>query len=100
MLSEQINTTTNRLIYENKTSFQVLSPGVDGFYGGRIASEVTSVPTLILFTSKGNPCSINGPGFQKLGGSPLILPEHGNKRPMQDDAGNVIDKNTLGENIL
>ncbi len=100
MLSEQINTNTSRLFYENKSSFQILSPGVDGFFGGRVASEVTSVPNLILFTSKGNPCSINGAGFAKLGGSPLILPEHGTKRPMQDDAGNMIDKNTLGDNIL
>ncbi len=100
MLSEQVNTVNSRLFYENKTTFQILSPGVDGLFGGRIASAVTGPASLILFTSKGAPCALNGVGFQQAGGPPLILPEHGGNRPMKDDAGNMIDKPTLGENIL
>ena len=97
ILSETLNTVTSRLFYENKTSFQVLSPGVDGRFGGRIASEVSSPSNLILFTSKANPCSLNGVGFTKNGGTRLVLPEHVG-RPMQDDAANVINLATLGDN--
>jgi hypothetical protein len=101
-LSEQVNTSTNRLFYENKQSFQIVSPGFDGKFGGRIASEVAS-NGLILFTSKGKPTPLNATapvGFGPVPGTgpALILPEHGSKRPMSDDAGNFVETNTLGEN--
>ena len=104
MLSEQVNTATNRLFYENKQTFQILSPGVDGKFGGRIASAMSS-NGVILFTSKGKPTPVNASAPIGFGPSPgsgtvLILPEHGNKRPMQDDACNATETDTIGENIL
>ena len=103
VLSEQVNPATGKLLYENKSSFQILSPGVDGRFGGRIAKLITAPSDLILFTSKGVPCTLSGVGFVTAGGPPLILPEHvlaPESRPMKDDAGNMIERNTLGENIL
>ena len=101
-LTEQVNSVTNRLFYENKQSFQVVSPGSDGKFGGRIASEVTS-NGLILFTSKGKATPLNATAPVGFGPTPgsgpaLILPEHGTKRPLSDDTGNFVDVNTLGEN--
>jgi len=100
-LSEQVNTSTSRLYYENKQSFQIISPGVDGKFGNRIVSELGN--GMVLFTSKGKPTPVNlvAPvGFGPLPGSGpvLILPEHGEKRPLRDDACNSTDTDTIGEN--
>ena len=105
-LSEQVNTATSRLFYENKQTFQIVSPGTDGKFGGRVAQLIFpsgNFPNdLILFTSRGKPTQVNSTAPVGFGPSPgsgpaLILPEHLTKRPMQDDASNCIANNTLGE---
>ena len=101
-LSEQVNAANNRLFYENKQSFQIVAPGSDGKFGGRIVSEVSS-NGMILFTSKGKPTPLNATAPVGFGPTPgsgpaLILPEHGSLRPMSDDTGNFVETNTLGEN--
>ena len=100
-LSEQLNTSTGKLIYENKQTFQILSPGSDGMYGG-MNPPSSGTPT--LFTSKGDPCDFvatpTPPGFVKSGSSlgPFLLAGQLPKRPAADNAGNFVETNTLGEN--
>lgn len=90
------------LTYENKQTFQILSPGGDGSYGGRIYTEIARSPgppaTMILFTSKGSHCSPGPSSFGKVPGAAFILPEYAPKRPMHDNASNFTETNTLGEN--
>jgi prepilin-type N-terminal cleavage/methylation domain-containing protein len=103
-LSEQENTTVVStpplLLYENKQTFQILSPGLDRSYGGVLPTGPSS---LILFTAKGNPCVSNsaGTGFVKASSTlgAFVLAEYGPKfRPMADNVGNFTESNTLGEN--
>ena len=103
-LSEQVNTTVVSnpplLLYENKQTFQILSPGLDRSYGGVLPTGPSS---LILFTSKGTPCVPNnaGTGFVKASSTlgAFVLAEYGPKfRPMTDNVGNFTESNTLGEN--
>ena len=93
-LSEQ----TSILAYENKQTFQILSPGGDGSYGGRVAAAISGPASVILFTSKGSPCTAGPTSFVKTGGPAFILPEYAPKRPMHDNASNFTETNTLGEN--
>ena len=93
-LSEQ----TSALPYENKQTFQILSPGGDGSYGGRVAAAISGPASVILFTSKGSPCSPGPSSFVKVPGPAFILPEFAPKRPMHDNASNFTETNTLGEN--
>ena len=107
-LSEIANTAIaapSPLLYENKDTFQILSPGSDGRYGGRIASTVSS-SGLILFTSRGAPCVAGATGFFKSTTTegPFVLPEHMvagvvKVRPAQDNASNFVEPNTFGENV-
>jgi hypothetical protein len=101
-LSEQVNTlsTANNKpkLYENKQTFQILSPGMDGEYAGMVGSS-----GVVLFTSKGIRCEYDTtaqgfipaatslPAFV-LNASQLKL------RPMTDNVGNFTESNTLGEN--
>ena len=93
-LSEQ----TSALPYENKQTFQILSPGGDGSYGGRVAAAISGPASVILFTSKGSHCSPGPSSFVKVAGPAFILPEYAPKRPMHDNASNFTETNTLGEN--
>jgi prepilin-type N-terminal cleavage/methylation domain-containing protein len=85
--------------YENPKTFQILSPGSDGRYGGRLASGVTGPGTLVLFTAKGQLFSWNGTIF--MGGSRVKfdLPEQTVAGSAFDNSGNFIDEKTLGESM-
>ena len=101
-LSEQVDMLSTAAVkpklYENKQTFQILSPGLDGQYAGM----TTAPPT--LFTSKGILCNYDPsiPGF--VPSSSNIFPafvldaSQMKLRPMTDNAGNFTESNTLGEN--
>ena len=86
------------LTYENKQTFQILSPGGDGSYGGRLAALISGPASVMLFTSKGTPCTAGPTSFILGSGPAFILPEFAPKRPMHDNASNFTETNTLGEN--
>ena len=102
-LSEQVNTLSSAVNkpkqYENKQTFQILSPGLDGQYAGMVGSSGVA-----LFTSKGVLCSYDSTslGFVPLASNLLpafVLDDSQMKlRPMTDNAGNFTESNTLGEN--
>ena len=102
-LSEQVNTlstaTNKPKLYENKQTFQILSPGLDGQYAGMVGSS-----GVVLFTSKGVLCSYDSTslGFVPLASNLLpafVLDNSQMKlRPMTDNVGNFTESNTLGEN--
>lgn len=100
-LSQQVNTAIpapSPQIYENNKTFQIISPGIDGRYGGMLASPPAS---LVMFTSKGEPCVLGNTGFVKSSGSftAFTLPGHNNKRPIHDNATSFVESNTLGDNL-
>lgn len=93
--------------YANADTFQLLSPGGDGAYGGRLGSAFTSAPVLFAAPS-GFPCapdSSKGPGFYKLStmfGPYVLSPEHMNGvnnkyNPGLDNASNFVENRTFGE---
>ena len=97
-LSEQENVAVagKPLFYENKQTFQILSPGRDGRYGGLVKSAGA-----VLFTSRGLECVPIPTGF-KIMDPPNIkkffVPPNGSELPSHDNAGNFTETNTLGEN--
>ena len=84
-------------VYENLKTYQILSPGLDGFYGGLLGP--TTTPT--LFTSKGMPFAPNASGVLVEGSytTKFGLPAHGTSQPAHDNSANFIETPTLGENI-
>ena len=96
--SEQANValTPNPLFYENKATFQILSPGRDGRYGGLVKGA-----GVVMFTSKGNECAPITTGFKKLdtpNTKKFFVTPNGTDMPSHDNAGNFTETNTLGEN--
>lgn len=102
-LSEQVNTlstaTNKPKLYENKQTFQILSPGLDGQYAGMVGSS-----GVVLFTSKGVLCSYDSTslGFVPLTSNllPAFVLDNSQMRlrPMTDNVGNFTESNILGEN--
>ena len=84
--------------YENSKTYQIVSPGSDGLYGGMLGPE----PAPVLFTSKGMPYTPNGTGklvpvtstLGKFG-----LSTHSGINPVLDNVVNFTESTTLGENI-
>ena len=86
------------LTYENSKTYQILSPGVDGLYGGMLGPA--AAPT--LFTSKGMPYAPNAAGLLIPVSSTLGkfgLPTHSGINPVLDNVANFTETTTLGENI-
>lgn len=102
-LSEQVNTLSPALnkpkLYENKQTFQILSPGLDGQYAGMVGSS-----GVVLFTSKGVLCDYDSTALGYVPSTSNILPafvlndSQLRLRPMADNVGNFTESNTLGEN--
>lgn len=108
-LSDQVNTLSPAAnkpkLYENKQTFQILSPGLDGQYAGMLPPQQPVPPAvLLLVTSKGVVCNYDSTslGFVPLATNilpPFVLDNSQMKlRPMADNVGNFTESNTLGEN--
>ena len=84
--------------FENPKTFQIIGPGSDGFYGGRIVSLGAQ-----WFTAKGLSYTFNGTGMVVDSAAPRLfeLAENAGtlRTPVHDNVSNFTDTATLGENI-
>ena len=84
--------------FENSKTFQIIGPGSDGFFGGRIVSLGAQ-----WFTSKGLSYTFNGTGMVVDSAAPRLfeLAENAGtlRTPAHDNVSNFTDTATLGENI-
>jgi prepilin-type N-terminal cleavage/methylation domain-containing protein len=85
-------------VFENSKTFQIIGPGTDGFYGGRIVSLGAQ-----WFTSKGLSYTFNGTGMDVDTAAPRLFELTENVgtllTPAHDNVSNFTDTATLGENI-
>lgn len=85
-------------IFENSKTFQIIGPGTDGFYGGRILHLGSQ-----WFTSKGLSYTYNGTGMVVDSAAPRLFELAENlatlRTPAHDNVCNFTETATLGENI-
>jgi hypothetical protein len=84
--------------FENPKTFQIIGPGSDGFYGGRIVHLGAQ-----WFTAKGLSYTFNGTGMVVDSAAPRLfeLAENAGtlRTPVHDNVSNFTETATLGENI-
>ncbi len=94
------STTVQR--WANQSTYQILSPGLDGRYGGRTAADMLGIGPVLFTVPTGQQCipsaiiagrwSING-----VSSKAYVLPEHAalGIRPGQDNTTNAVEGRTL-----
>ena len=84
--------------FEDPKTFQIIGPGSDGFYGGRIVHLGAQ-----WFTAKGLSYTFNGTGMVVDSAAPRLfeLAENAGtlRTPVHDNVSNFTETATLGENI-
>ena len=84
--------------FANPKTFQIIGPGLNGFYGGRLSSTGSQ-----WFTTAGKSYTYNGTIMQPDGASSKLLELNENfgklTLPAHDNAANFTETNTLGENL-
>jgi len=88
----------NDFVFENSKTFQIIGPGTDGFFGGRILALGSQ-----WFTSKGFSYTFNGTGMIVDSAAPRLFELTENtgalRTPAHDNVCNFTETATLGENI-
>ncbi len=86
--------------YEDAKKFQVLSPGIDGFYGGQLPVS-SGFP--VVFSSTGQGYRFNT-GLGRFDADSTIskyrLPEHNGKQPMWDNSASCIEPPTYRDTTV
>ncbi|XZE44936.1 type II secretion system protein [Pirellulaceae bacterium SH467] len=83
--------------YEAGKTFQILSPGIDGFYGWMRPGATP----FILFSSTGQGYEPTPAGWVPVSGaSKYRLPEHSNKQPMWDNVASCIEPPTFRDTTV
>ena len=94
---ESVNTATGSFVFANNKTFQIIAPGADGKYGGRILSLGSQ-----WFTTIGQSYTYNGTIMapDPASRARFELSEYNGLVPLPalDNSGNFIDVNTFGEN--
>lgn len=97
-LSTVSGTAGETFTFENPKTFQIIGPGSDGFYGGRIVHLGAQ-----WFTAKGLSYTFNGTGMVVDSAAPRLfeLAENAGtlRTPVHDNVSNFTETATLGENI-